>query len=55
MSSTIVADSKAKMITQRQRIKKEEKKSALSIITDPVKNKINKEQRKELLEQLKKR
>ena len=33
---------------------KDEKKSTLSIITDPVKNKINKEQRKELIDQLRK-
>lgn len=54
MSSTIVADSKAKNDYAKTKNKKEEKKSALSIITDPVKNKINKEQRKELLEQLRK-
>lgn len=50
MSTTIVADSKAKKLYLNNA--KEEKKSALSILTDPVKSKINKEQRKELIEQL---
>lgn len=52
MSATIVADSKAKNDYGKKA--KEEKKSALSILTDPLKNKINKEQRKELIEQLRK-
>lgn len=54
MSSTIVADSKNKNDTDKSNNKKSEKKSALSIITDPVKSKINSEQRKELMEQLRK-
>ena len=53
MSSTIVADSKAKNDYGKSR-KKDEKKSALRIITDPVKDKINSDQRKELIEQLRK-
>ena len=52
MSATVVADSKAK--NEYGKKKKEEKKSTLSILTDPLKNKINKEQRKELIEQLRK-
>ena len=51
MSTTIVADSKAKNEYGK---KKEERKSTLSILTDPVKSKINKEQRRELIEQLRK-
>jgi len=54
MSATVVADSKAKYETGKSKKKKDEKKSALSIITDPIKNKINKEQRKELIDQLRK-
>ena len=53
MSSTIVADSKAKNDYGKSK-KKDEKKSALRIITDPVKDKINSDQRKELIEQLRK-
>lgn len=52
MSTTVVADSKPK--NDYGKGKKEEKKSALSILTDPVKSKINKEQRRELIEQLRK-
>jgi excinuclease ABC subunit B len=52
MSSTIVADSKAK--NEYGKNKKDEKKSALSILTDPFRSKINKEQRKELIDQLRK-
>lgn len=51
MSATIVADSKVKYEGKKN---KEEKKSTLSIITDPVSKKINSEQRKELIEQLRK-
>ncbi len=54
MSATVVADSKAKYEPGKNKKKKDEKKSALSIITDPIKNKINKEQRKELIDQLRK-
>ncbi|MBP9192689.1 MAG: excinuclease ABC subunit UvrB [Ignavibacteria bacterium] len=53
MSSTIVADSKDRS-EYNSKVKKDSKKSGLSIMTDPVKNKINKEQRKELIEQLRK-
>ncbi|MEO8445969.1 MAG: excinuclease ABC subunit UvrB, partial [bacterium] len=52
MSSTIVADSRPKADYGKK--KKDDKKSTLSILTDPVKNKINTEQRKELIEQLRK-
>jgi excinuclease ABC subunit B len=54
MSATVVADSKAKYESGKSKKKKDEKKSTLSILTDPIKNKINKEQRKELIEQLRK-
>ena len=54
MSATVVADSKAKYEPGKNKKKKDEKKSALSIITDPIKNNINKEQRKELIDQLRK-
>ncbi|MCB0728175.1 MAG: excinuclease ABC subunit UvrB [Ignavibacteriae bacterium] len=53
MSSTIVADSKDRT-EYNSKVKKSDKKSTLSVITDPVKNKINKEQRKELIDQLRK-
>ncbi len=53
MSSTIVADSKARNEYSKSK-KKDEKISSLRIITDPVKNKINSDQRKELIEQLRK-
>jgi excinuclease ABC subunit B len=51
MSTTIVADSKAKSDAPKNR--KAEKKSSLRLITDPLDNKISKEQRQELLDQLK--
>lgn len=53
MSSTIVADSRDRS-EYTSKIKKDDKKSGLSILTDPLKNKINTEQRKELIEQLRK-
>ena len=53
MSSTIVADSKDRS-EYNSKVKKDDKKTGLSIMTDPIKNKINKEQRKELIEQLRK-
>ncbi len=52
MSTTIVADSKAKEDTRRSKGKGTEKTS-LSMMTEPIFKKINKEQRKELLDQLK--
>jgi len=51
MSATIVADSKVKYEGKKDKV---EKKSTLSILTDPVSKKINSEQRKELMEQLRK-
>ncbi|MBV6480285.1 MAG: UvrABC system protein B [Ignavibacteria bacterium] len=53
ISSTIVADSKPKTEYSKQE-KGVKQKSALSILTDPIQSKINKEQRKELIEQLRK-
>lgn len=52
MSSTIVADSKAKYEPDKKGKSKD--KTSLSIITEPLFKKINKEQRKELIEQLRK-
>jgi excinuclease ABC subunit B len=49
MSSTIVADSKAKYDTKKER---EDRKTGLSDVTEPIFKKINKEQRKELMDQL---
>jgi excinuclease ABC subunit B len=51
MSSTIVADSKGKYETGKGKSKE---KTSLSIITEPLFKKINKEQQKELIEQLRK-
>jgi len=51
MSSTIVADSKVKYDPKR---KSSETSSGISVATKPLLNKINKEQRKELIEQLRK-
>ena len=54
MSATVVADSKPKNEYGKGKKRKDEKKSTLSILTDPVKNKFNKEQRKDLIDQLRK-
>jgi excinuclease ABC subunit B len=50
MSTTVVADSKTKNEYNKKRRSKE--KSSLSIITDPVKDKISREQRRDLIDQL---
>ncbi len=50
MSTTIVADSKAKYESKKDR--RETEKTGLSVMTEPLFKKINKEQRKELIEQL---
>lgn len=52
MSSTIVADSKGKYDTKRKG--KDSEKTSISVMTDPLFKKINKEQRKELIDQLRK-
>ena len=52
MSTTIVADSKGKYDTKKK--SKTDEKTSLSIITEPLFKKINKEQRKELIDQLRK-
>lgn len=52
MSTTIVADSKAKYDPKRK--SKSDEKTSLSVLTEPLFKKINKEQRKELIEQLRK-
>ncbi|MDD5361749.1 MAG: excinuclease ABC subunit UvrB [Ignavibacteria bacterium] len=49
MSTTIVADSKGKYDSKKER---EERKTGLSDVTEPIFKKINKEQRKELMDQL---
>lgn len=50
MSATIVADSKGKYESRKERKEKEE--SGLSVMTQPLFKKITKEQRKELIDQL---
>lgn len=52
MSSTVVADSKGRYDKREKHSL--ERKSTLSVLTDPVENKINSHQRKELLDQLRK-
>ncbi|MFA7359450.1 MAG: excinuclease ABC subunit UvrB [Candidatus Kapaibacterium sp.] len=52
MSTTIVADSKAKYDPKKK--SRSDDKTSLSIITEPLFKKINKEQRKELIDQLRK-
>ena len=52
MSTTIVADSKAKYDPKKK--SKGDEKTSLSVLTEPLFKKINKEQRKELIEQLRK-
>ena len=52
MSTTIVADSKAKYDPKKK--SKSDEKTSLSVLTEPLFKKINKEQRKELIEQLRK-
>lgn len=51
MSSTIVADSKSKVDVSKKK-KRETKKNSISVINEPLENKISKEQRNELIEQL---
>ncbi len=52
MSTTIVADSKAKYDPKKK--SRSDEKTSLSILTEPLFKKINKEQRKELIDQLRK-
>ena len=52
MSTTIVADSKAKYDPKKK--SKSDEKTSLSVLTEPLFKKINKEQRKELIGQLRK-
>lgn len=52
MSTTIVADSKLRKDKDYGKNSKDNEKSALRIITDPIKGKFDKEQRKDLIEQL---
>ncbi len=52
MSTTIVADSKAKYESKSK--SGHEQKTSISVITEPLFKKINKEQRRELIEQLRK-
>ena len=53
MSATIVADNKIKYDEKKGK-KKDGEKSMLRVLTDPLTKKINKEQRKDLIDQLKK-
>ena len=52
MSTTIVADSKGKYDTKKK--SGSEEKTSLSVLTEPLFKKINKEQRRELIDQLRK-
>jgi excinuclease ABC subunit B len=49
MSSTIVADSKSRVDARK---KKEHDRTNISVVTDPLFKQITKEQRKELIDQL---
>lgn len=53
MSTTIVADSKSKTDSRKKKREGEYGKTNLSVVTDPLFKQITKEQRKELIEQLK--
>jgi excinuclease ABC subunit B len=52
MSSTIVADSKSKTYSRKKKREGEYGKTSLSVVTDPLFKQITKEQRKELIDQL---
>ncbi len=52
MSTTIVADSKPKSESRKKKREGEYGKTSLSVVTDPLFKQITKEQRKELIEQL---
>jgi excinuclease ABC subunit B len=52
MSSTIVADSKSKSDKNKKKREGEFGKTSLSVVTDPLFKQITKEQRKELIDQL---
>jgi excinuclease ABC subunit B len=52
MSTTIVADSKSKIDSRKKKREGEYGKTNLSIVTDPLFKQISKEQRKELIDQL---
>lgn len=52
MSTTIVADSKPKSDSRKKKREGEYGKTSLSVVTDPLFKQITKEQRKELIEQL---
>jgi excinuclease ABC subunit B len=51
MSSTVVADSKGK---QQYGKKKHDKRTSLSILTDPVQNRLNPDERKDFINNLRK-
>lgn len=54
MSTTVVADSKAKLDSRRGKKKREQRKTSLSILTEPVQSRMNAEERKDLINQLRK-
>src|SRR3989304_4258950 len=54
MSTTIVADSKSKLEAKRGKKKHDQKKTSLSILTDPVQQRMNPDERKDLIGQLRK-
>ncbi len=54
MSSTVIADSKAKQDARRGRKKKDQHKTSISILTDPALERNNPEERRDLINQLRK-
>ena len=54
MSSTVIADSKKKLDQRRGKVKKEQHKTSLSILTDPMLMRDSPEERKDLINQLRK-
>ena len=54
MSSTVIADTKAKSDQRRGKKKKETHKTSLSILTDPALERNNPEERRDLINQLRK-
>ena len=54
MSSTVIADSKGRQDQRNRKRKAEEKKTSLSILTDPTLERNNPAERRELINQLRK-
>ena len=54
MSSTVIADSKSKQDARRGKKKKDQHKTSLSILTDPALERNNPQERRDLINQLRK-